>query len=114
MPFKTPTHFEHFTSAHRLTSLAAPLMLQNVFGYSLAVVSAVFVGHLNDPLALSSTVLAGSFYNVTGFSVIVGLAAGMETLCGQVRHAMQVTYPAPVTVGVQAQFPVHLLACSRQ
>lgn len=43
------------------------------------------VGHLNDPITLSAVVLAGSFYNVTGFSIIVGLSAGSDTLSGQVR-----------------------------
>lgn len=65
--------------------LAAPLVLQNVFGYSLSIVSAAFIGHLNDPVVLSSTVLAGSIYNITGYSLIIGLSGGMETLCGQVR-----------------------------
>lgn len=68
----------------RLSRLAVPLVLQNLFGYSLAVIAAAFVGHLNDAVLLSSAVLANSFYNVTGLSVVVGLSAGMETLCGQV------------------------------
>lgn len=40
-------------------------------------------GHLDDPVLLSAAVLAGSFYNVTGYSIVIGLSAGMETLCGQ-------------------------------
>lgn len=47
------------------------------------VVSTAFVGHLG-PDVLASVVLASSLFNVTGNSVIVGLSAGMETLCGQV------------------------------
>jgi len=43
-----------------------------------------FVGHLQDPVLLSSAVLANSLYNVTGLSLMSGLSAGMETLCGQV------------------------------
>ena len=31
---------------------------------------------------------ASSVYNVTGFSIIVGLSAGMETLCGQVSDTL--------------------------
>ncbi|KAG2495579.1 hypothetical protein HYH03_006179 [Edaphochlamys debaryana] len=71
----------------KLWRLAGPLILQNVAGYFLSVVSAAFVGHLNDPVALSSAVLAGSFYNITGSSIVIGLSAGMETLCGQAYGA---------------------------
>ncbi|KAG2449055.1 hypothetical protein HYH02_005804 [Chlamydomonas schloesseri] len=67
----------------KLLRLAGPLIVQNLFGYLLSVVSAAFIGHLNDPVALSSAVLAGSFYNITGYSLVIGLSAGMETLCGQ-------------------------------
>lgn len=68
----------------RLVSLAAPLVLQNVFGFSLSIIAAVFVGHLGDNVALACSVLAGSIYNVSGYSIVVGLSAGMDTLCGQV------------------------------
>jgi hypothetical protein len=59
-------------------------LLQNVFAFSLSLISAGFVGHLNDPVLLSAAVLANSLYNITGLSVVSGLASGMETLCGQV------------------------------
>ncbi|KAG2444666.1 hypothetical protein HXX76_001410 [Chlamydomonas incerta] len=71
----------------KLQKLAGPLIIQNLFGYLLSVVSAAFIGHLNDPVALSSAVLAGSFYNITGYSLVIGLSAGMETLCGQAYGA---------------------------
>ncbi|KAG1670897.1 hypothetical protein FOA52_000399 [Chlamydomonas sp. UWO 241] len=48
--------------------------------------SVAFVGQLGKGV-LSSVVLAGSLYNVTGLSVVIGLAAGMETLCGQAYGA---------------------------
>jgi Na+-driven multidrug efflux pump len=122
-----------------LGKLAAPLVVQNLAGYTLSIVAAMAVGHLNDPVALSSVVLAGehlgcsglfrafhprlkdralgggtcrggapwcgrwvgagksglptlctgSLYNVTGWSFIIGLSAGMETLCGQAYGAGQ-------------------------
>ncbi|GFR39892.1 hypothetical protein Agub_g397, partial [Astrephomene gubernaculifera] len=59
-----------------LSRLAGPLILQNLAGYTLSVVSTAFVGHLDDPVALSSAVLAGSFYNITGYSLVIGLSAG--------------------------------------
>lgn len=79
----------HSDSSHRgaplcrIGRLAGPLIAQNLFGYSLAVIAAGFVGHLDSAVLLSSAVLANSFYNVTGLSLMVGLSAGMETLCGQ-------------------------------
>ncbi len=84
----TTTHqrplLSSYFSFHRLLHLALPLVLQNIAGYTLSVVAAAFIGHLNDPVSLSAAVLAGSFYNISGYSLVIGLSAGMETLCGQV------------------------------
>ncbi|GLC40447.1 hypothetical protein PLESTB_001346900 [Pleodorina starrii] len=71
----------------RLARLSGPLILQNLAGYMLSVISTAFIGHLNDPVALSATVLATSFYNITGYSLVIGLSAGMETMCGQAYGA---------------------------
>jgi len=71
----------------RILALAGPLVIQNVFGYSLSIVSAIAVGHLNNPTILSSVVLAGSIYNLTGLSIVVGLSAGMDTIAGQAYGA---------------------------
>lgn len=49
----------------------------------LTFVSTTFVGHLNDPLALSAVVLSSSLYNVSGISMTLGIASAMDTLCGQ-------------------------------
>jgi Na+-driven multidrug efflux pump len=69
---------------HRLTKLSVPLFIQNLLAYSTTLVAVAFVGHLNHPELLSSAVLANSLYNVTGYSLLQGLASGMESLCGQV------------------------------
>lgn len=61
-----------------------PLFIQNLLAYSTTVVAVAFVGHLNQPELLSAAVLANSLYNVTGYSLLQGLASGMESLCGQV------------------------------
>jgi Na+-driven multidrug efflux pump len=71
----------------RLLRLSTPIVLQNMLQYSLVIISTAFVGHLGDPTIMSGAVLAGSFFNVTGYTVIVGLAGAMDTLCGQVRCA---------------------------
>ncbi len=77
----TPT--SAMATLRRIARLAGPLALQNVFGYALSVIAAVAVGRLNDPLVLSSVVLAGSFFNVTGLSLVVGLSAGCDTIAGE-------------------------------
>ena len=71
-------------SAHsRVTSLAGPISSQAALVFVSSLVSLAFAGHLGG-LALSQAVLASSCYNVTGTAVLLGLASGMETLCGQV------------------------------
>lgn len=61
-------------------------MINNIAGYALAIVGAIYIGRLGA-LPLSASVLANSLYNCTGLSLALGLSAGMETLCGQVRTA---------------------------
>jgi MATE family multidrug resistance protein len=68
-----------------LLKLALPMMLQSLALMLLTFISTTFVGHLNDPLALSAVVLSSSLYNVSGISMTLGLASAMDTLCGQVR-----------------------------
>jgi hypothetical protein len=58
-------------------------MINNIAGYALSIVGAVYIGRLGA-LPLSASVLANSVYNCTGLSIAIGLSAGMETLCGQV------------------------------
>jgi hypothetical protein len=68
----------------RLMKLAVPLALQSLASMLTTFISTTFVGHLNDPLALSAVVLSSSLFNVTGISITIGLASAMDTLCGQV------------------------------
>lgn len=69
-------------------SLAGPLIIINLLGFSLLLVSLMFVGHLGE-LELASASLAASIANVTGSSVLIGMACAMETLCGQAYGAGQ-------------------------
>lgn len=59
----------------RVWRLAVPLMINNIAGYALAIVGAVFIGRLGA-LPLSASVLANSLYNCTGLSLALGLSAG--------------------------------------
>lgn len=79
---KRPSSTGGWAELSRISALALPLMVQNVLGYSQAVISVAFLGHVGAE-ALGAGVLATSFYNITGLSVLIGLTSGLETLCGQ-------------------------------
>ncbi|XP_052289163.1 protein DETOXIFICATION 12-like isoform X1 [Citrus sinensis] len=68
--------------------IAAPMVAVTLSQYLLQVVSMMMVGHLRQ-LALSSTAMAISLASVTGFSVLLGMASALETLCGQAYGAQQ-------------------------
>nr|POE63770.1 protein detoxification 16 [Quercus suber] len=51
-------------------------------------ISVMFVGHLGE-LALSGASMATSFATVTGFSLLMGMASALDTLCGQSYGAKQ-------------------------
>ncbi|KAI5428131.1 protein DETOXIFICATION 3 [Lathyrus oleraceus] len=72
----------------KMSSIAAPMVATTVLQYLLQVVSVMMVGHLNQ-LSLSSVAIATSLTNVSGFSILSGMAGGLETLCGQAYGAGQ-------------------------
>ncbi|KAL2522202.1 MATE efflux family protein [Forsythia ovata] len=72
----------------KVSHIAAPMVTVTILQYMLQVVSVMMVGHLGQ-LALSSVAIATSLTNVTGFSLLSGLAGGLETLCGQAYGAKQ-------------------------
>jgi MATE family multidrug resistance protein len=63
------------------------LTLQALSSMLMTLISTSFVGHLNDPVALSGVVLASSVFNVTGVSLIIGMSSALDTLCGQAYGA---------------------------
>lgn len=72
----------------RLAYLAGPMVAVLLSFYLLQVISLMMVGHL-DTLSLSSSAIAFSLAGVTGFSFLLGMASGLETLCGQAFGAQQ-------------------------
>ncbi|XP_010471124.1 PREDICTED: protein DETOXIFICATION 14-like [Camelina sativa] len=72
----------------RIGYIAGPMIAINSSMYVLLAISMMMVGHLSE-LFLSSTAIAISFCNVTGFSVIFGMASALETLSGQAHGAKQ-------------------------
>ncbi|KAL1363490.1 hypothetical protein HN51_011701 [Arachis hypogaea] len=65
-----------------LLLLAFPIALTALIFYSRSIVSMLFLGHLGD-LQLAAGSLAIALANITGYSVLSGLALGMEPLCSQ-------------------------------
>ncbi|KAL0343387.1 UNVERIFIED_CONTAM: protein DETOXIFICATION 14 [Sesamum angustifolium] len=68
--------------------IAAPMVVVTVSQILSRVVSMMMVGHLGE-LALSGAAVATSLANVTGLSVLFGMASALETLCGQAFGAKQ-------------------------
>ncbi|TVU30794.1 hypothetical protein EJB05_22435, partial [Eragrostis curvula] len=74
--------------AKRLLRLAGPLVASCILQNVVQMVSVMFVGHLGE-LHLAGASLATSLANVTGFSLLVGMASALDTLCGQAFGARQ-------------------------
>ncbi|KAL0381424.1 UNVERIFIED_CONTAM: protein DETOXIFICATION 14 [Sesamum angustifolium] len=72
----------------RVNRIAWPMLVVTVSNSVSRLLPMFMLGHLNR-LSLSSTSIALSFCNVTGFSVLSGLAGALETLCGQAYGAEQ-------------------------
>ncbi|XP_044451372.1 protein DETOXIFICATION 16 isoform X1 [Triticum aestivum] len=68
--------------------LAGPLVVGCLLQNVVQMISVMFVGHLGE-LALSAASMATSFANVTGFSLLAGMACSLDTLCGQAYGAGQ-------------------------
>ncbi|KAM7259451.1 hypothetical protein ACFE04_015192 [Oxalis oulophora] len=63
-------------------SIAGPLMAMNLTWFAKLAITTVFLGRLGE-LQLAGGTLGFTFANVTGFSVLNGLSAAMEPICGQ-------------------------------
>lgn len=86
---REPTNVGAFVEeGKKQLGLAAPLVAASILQYCLQVISVMFVGHLGE-LPLSSASMATSFAAVTGYSVLLGMASALETLCGQAYGAKQ-------------------------
>ncbi|KAF9617060.1 hypothetical protein IFM89_033165 [Coptis chinensis] len=71
-----------------LFSLAFPIALTALLLYSRSILSMLFLGKLGD-IELAAGSLAIAFANITGYSVLSGLALGMEPLCAQAFGAQR-------------------------
>ncbi|KAK7270826.1 hypothetical protein RJT34_26277 [Clitoria ternatea] len=65
-----------------ISKIAIPMILTGLLLYCRSMISMLFLGHLGE-LSLAGGSLALGFANITGYSILSGLAMGMEPICGQ-------------------------------
>ncbi|XP_043712457.1 protein DETOXIFICATION 48-like [Telopea speciosissima] len=83
-----PTTSEAMEEIKAIGKISGPTVLTGLLLYSRAVISMLFLGYLGE-LELAGGSLSIGFANITGYSVISGLAMGMEPICGQAYGAKQ-------------------------
>ncbi|EEF48177.1 protein DETOXIFICATION 52 [Ricinus communis] len=108
-----PSVSEIISETKSLFKLAFPIVLTALILYSRSIVSMLFLGHLGD-LELAAGSLAIAFANITGYSVLSGLALGMEPLCSQAFGAqrpklLSVTLHRCVIFLLVSSIPIFLL-----
>ncbi|XP_050213345.1 protein DETOXIFICATION 53 [Mercurialis annua] len=71
---------------YALGKIACPIVLTTMLLYSRSVISMLFLSRIGEN-ELAGGSLALGFANITGFSVMKGLAMGMDPICGQAYGA---------------------------
>ncbi|CAL5013933.1 unnamed protein product [Urochloa decumbens] len=99
--------------AASILRLAAPMVGAGMLMYARSLVSMLFLGRLGR-LPLAGGSLALGFANITGYSVLSGLAAGMDPVCGQAFGAGRTSVLAAalrrtVSLLLAASAPIALL-----
>ncbi|OIT21870.1 PREDICTED: protein DETOXIFICATION 14-like isoform X2 [Nicotiana attenuata] len=72
----------------KVSYIALPMLMVNLSQHLVRIGSMMMIGHLGE-LSLSGASVATSLTNVTGFSLVLGMASALETLCGQAYGAEQ-------------------------
>ncbi|KAM5575179.1 protein DETOXIFICATION 48 [Rosa sericea] len=83
-----PTISEALQEIKAIGKISGPTTITGLLLYSRAMISMLFLGYLGE-LELAGGSLSIGFANITGYSVISGLAMGMEPICGQAYGAKQ-------------------------
>lgn len=79
-----------FKEVVSISKIALPMILTGLLLYCRSMISMLFLGRLGE-LALAGGSLAMGFANITGYSILSGLAIGMEPICGQAFGAKRFT-----------------------
>ncbi|GMP45630.1 hypothetical protein CsSME_00014086 [Camellia sinensis var. sinensis] len=83
-----PTPTEALEEIKAIGKISGPTTITGLLLFSRAMISMIFLGYLGE-LELAGGSLSIGFANITGYSVISGLAMGMEPICGQAFGAKQ-------------------------
>ena len=108
-PLLSPSSKQRFawnSELFLLGLLTGPMILQSCFSFLSSSIEVSFIGHLSSE-SLSYFSLAISLFNVTGSSIIHGLASGLETIAGQAYGAGQYKQ-----VGLSLQRAVICVGCT--
>ncbi|KAI8540338.1 hypothetical protein RHMOL_Rhmol09G0255300 [Rhododendron molle] len=98
------THLHLFIEeARSIAKISFPMMLTGLLLYSRSMISLLFLGRLGKE-RLAGGALAVGFANITGYSILSGLAMGMEPICGQAFGAKKLTL-----LGISLQRTILLL-----
>ncbi|KAF2315683.1 hypothetical protein P3X46_023753 [Hevea brasiliensis] len=115
--FQEPPQKTHFSLAIReaisIAKIALPMILTGLLLYSRSMISMLFLGRLGE-LALAGGSLAIGFANITGYSILSGLAMGMEPICGQAfgaqKHSLLgLTLQRTILLLIFTSLPISLL-----
>ncbi|KAG6548352.1 hypothetical protein Mapa_010131 [Marchantia paleacea] len=79
---KWPTVFQLLDEIREMGKIAGPVATMNFVVYLRSMVSVLCLGRLGG-LQLAGGALSLGFTNITGYSVLFGLASGMDPVCGQ-------------------------------
>ncbi|GMH21813.1 hypothetical protein Nepgr_023656 [Nepenthes gracilis] len=80
--YRNPSLSQVVEEFKELWAMVLPITTMNCLVYIRAVVSVLFLGRLGS-LELAGGALSIGFTNITGYSVLVGLASGLEPVCSQ-------------------------------
>ncbi|KAI4316051.1 hypothetical protein L6164_024069 [Bauhinia variegata] len=83
-----PTPNEVLEEIRAIGKISGPTAITGLLLYSRAMISMLFLGYLGE-MELAGGSLSIGFANIIGYSVISGLAMGMEPICGQAYGAKQ-------------------------
>lgn len=81
-----PTMHQIWAELKKQRPIGLPVAIMNVLWFARFIISTMFLGRLGS-LELAGGTMALTFANVTGFSILMGLAGGMEPICGQAYGA---------------------------
>lgn len=81
-----PTTHQIWAELKKQKPIGLPLAVMNVLWFARFIISTMFLGRLGG-LQLAGGTMALTFANVTGFSILTGLAGGIEPICGQAYGA---------------------------